>query len=377
MKKILAILFIIATVLGLSACGTINDTDVAILWSDAGQVKVPHSLINAFERAMYTKSIAYTHYGANGDAARQVTQAKEALNADCAALLVNLVDPATAQEIVDLAKTKDVPVVFFACDVDEAVVESYDKCVTVNTDVSTLAKTMSGMIVTYIEENTETIDRNGDGKISYVLFGSETTPDFITELNSDLSQKNLPTVEFYDSANEGKLVPVAEAKAQMKSILESYTDEGRNTVELILSDSDVATMDILVELQNKGFNRDKLTTHLIPVYTIGYEADYKEYVLSGKPEGAHDSENVKSYYEKMQYLTDLSTVEEEDLEDMIYNTFNVIDTGRILGTAIEDFDAISSAVATVTANYIKGEDALKGLESDGKNILVPYTAYAN
>ncbi len=377
MKKTIAILLIVATVLGLAACGTINDADVAVLWSDDGIVKVPHSLINAFERAMYTESIAYTHYGAKGDAAKQVDQAKEALDNGCVALLVKLVDSESAQTIVDLAKAKDTPVIFFSCDVDSAVIESYAKCATVNTDEKTLTKAICDMIVEYVTENEEAVDRNGDGEISYVLFGTETTPDIATELNAALAENKLPTVKFYDDANADKFVPVDDAKAQMSSILSAYNDEANNTVELIISSSDVATIDIIVELQNKGFNREKLKTHLIPVYTIGYSADYKSYVLDSKPEGELDSEAVKAYFEENMYLVDLSIVEEEDLEGMIYNTFNVIDAGRILGTAIEDYDALASAVAELTADLIKGANALDGVGSDGQNILVPYISYQN
>lgn len=393
MKKTIAILLIIATSLGLAACGTINDVDVAVLWDDEGTVKVPHSLINAFDRAMYIESIAYTHYGAEGDADKQVSQAKEALGKGCAALLVKLVDSAKAQTIVDLAKESDTPVIFFSSNVDAAVVESYDKCAIVNTDEKTLTTAMSDMIAAYIEESVKakikskdetkkSIDRNNDGVISYVIFGSEATPDIIAELEAalaeiELTEGKIPTLKFYDDTNADKFVSVDDAKAQMSSILSAYNDEANNTVELIISSSDVATIDILVELQNKGFNREKLNTHLIPVYTIGYSADYKSYVLEGKPEGELDSEAVRAYFEENMYLVDLSVVEEEDLDGMIYNTFNVIDTGRILGTAIEDYDAIASAVAKLTASLIKDASALNGAGSDGKNILVPYITYNN
>ena len=103
MKKLIAFALAVVMLLSMTACGTVNETDVAILWSGDGIVHVPNSLINTMERAMYIENIAYTHYGANGDQASQTAQALDALNGGCAALAVELVEPAAAQEILDAA----------------------------------------------------------------------------------------------------------------------------------------------------------------------------------------------------------------------------------------------------------------------------------
>ena len=86
MKRIISLVLVLVSLLTLSlfcftSC-TINKSEVSILWSGEGETKVPDSLINSMERAMYIKKVDYKHYGANGDAALQVQQAKDALNAD-------------------------------------------------------------------------------------------------------------------------------------------------------------------------------------------------------------------------------------------------------------------------------------------------------
>ena len=60
-----------------TSCGSVNKSDVAILWSGDGEVKVPNSLINCMERAMYIENIAYAHYGANLKADDQLKQAMD------------------------------------------------------------------------------------------------------------------------------------------------------------------------------------------------------------------------------------------------------------------------------------------------------------
>lgn len=62
-------------------------------------------------------------------------------------LIVNVVDTGSndaAQNIVNLAKAANIPVVFFNRSVDESVVSSYDKCVFVGTDYE-MAGHMQGM----------------------------------------------------------------------------------------------------------------------------------------------------------------------------------------------------------------------------------------
>ena len=110
MKKVLSLLLVallILPVICLSGCGAINKTEVSILWSGKGKVEVPNSLINSMERAMYIENIDYKNYGANMDAGKQIEQAKEVLNKGCSVLVVELVSPLSAQEIVNAAKEKN------------------------------------------------------------------------------------------------------------------------------------------------------------------------------------------------------------------------------------------------------------------------------
>ena len=122
MKKILAFALCFVILLGLGAC-KINKNEVSVLWSgDQNRAVDPNSLINAMDRALHIENIVYKHYAASGDQAKQTQQAQAAVNAGCAALMVELVDPAAAQPIVDMAKAKNIPVVFFGCSVDAAVI---------------------------------------------------------------------------------------------------------------------------------------------------------------------------------------------------------------------------------------------------------------
>ena len=129
MKKLIAILLALVMTLGLCAC-SVNDGEVSVLWAGAeDHAVIPDSLINAMDRAMYIEKISYKYYAASGDQNAQTKQAENCLANGCSALVVELVDAAAAQTIVDMAKAKNVPVVFFGTAVDQTVVDSYVKCV--------------------------------------------------------------------------------------------------------------------------------------------------------------------------------------------------------------------------------------------------------
>lgn len=396
MKRLIAIALAVIMVLGLVACGSINKTEVAVLWSGDGVVKVPNSLINAMERAMYIKSIAYAHYGANEDQAQQTKQAETALNAGCAALAVELVDPAAAQIIVDMAKAKNVPVVFFNCDVDEAVVKSYAKCALITSDTDTLTSVYSTMVNDYLAENVELekepvdddLDLDDDRKITYLALG---------EVKLEAGEVETVAV---NAALEDLTVRVDKVEKPIFFGLfgTSVVEYGRlvtadgTVIEMILMDDDVKTLDALVALQEKGMNADKLATNFVPVFTVGADADYKAHILAELPT---DAEARLAYLESAMVFVDLTGISQEEwtkwenkeekneVDTMIYNTFNQVDAGKLTNTAIEDDDSIAIATATVLRNLLKDNEIMKdvadikeGITVDGQKVSIPYTTYA-
>lgn len=340
MKRFLAIALALVMVLTLCACGTINKSDVAVLWSgNSDKALVPNSLLNATDRAMYIEKIAYAHYAASGNQDTQTKQAKDAIGSGCAGLLVELVDSAAAADIVALAKEKNIPVVFFNCSVDSAVVSSYEKCAVVTTDEATLAATYGKMIGQAIVENmaavakkpgkTVALDRNADGLISYCPVGDVTA--LAEAVNKELV-----------SAGHKPLVAVE--GADMNSVLAENNDEHSNMIELVLTASDEDALVVLKALQGIGYNKDRLKTHCIPVYTVGANADASAF-------------------------TDTTGLKAEELKVLIFNAINLVDAGQVAGTAMEDYDGIAIAAAELLRHFMK-EEAV-----EDTSVEIPYTIY--
>ena len=201
MKRIISLVLVIVSILTLcvfcfTGCSS-QKNNIAILWSGDGKVDNPNSLINSFERAMYIENVSYTHYGANGDAANQIAQAKEALNADCPVLVVELVKTEAtnsegisyAQQIVNAAKEKSVPVVFFNCEVEDEVINSYEKCVVVVSNADTIVDVQATMLADYVKSNfnasdlfndkVKGTDKNKDNKISLLNYNSSIAEEVV------------------------------------------------------------------------------------------------------------------------------------------------------------------------------------------------------
>jgi methyl-galactoside transport system substrate-binding protein len=88
------------------------------------------------------------------------------------ALAINLVDPAAAPVVISKAKMDDVPVVFYNKEPSADVLASYDKAYFVGTD-SKEAGIIQGELIAKQWQANPSWDRNGDGKIQFVLLKGE------------------------------------------------------------------------------------------------------------------------------------------------------------------------------------------------------------
>lgn len=411
MKRIISLILVALltlSVFSFSGCG-LNKSEVAILWSGNGEVEVPGSLINAMERAMYTKNINYKHYGANGDAIKQLEQAAEALENGCSVLVVELVadnileavgSQGIAEQIVNKAKGLNIPVIFFNCFVGESTLNSYDKCVNVISDDSTITDVQAELVAKYIKDNFKDIDKNKDNKITVKDFGLDLgmAAKVVAKANELLATEDYKVthskIPFINNFN---------------TTVEINGDVEFLETEMIITGNDRDACAALVQLQESDYNTDKLKTQFIPIITVGDTVDYKAKVINDRPaipaellinEGDSKKvikqknkdikklEELNEYYESMKNLVDFTTVEESDIREMVYTTSNVIDSGRISGTAIEDNDALANAIASIAKNFINGNDAFKDVASkvkkeddipsvvvEDKIVMVRYTVY--
>ncbi len=104
------------------------------------------AFVRPWTRTSDGQGIKFQNYDANGNQTTQTEQVTTALAKVQSFLVVNVVDTGSndaAQNIINQAKERNVPVIFFNRSVEESVVSSYDKCVFVGTDYE-MGRTYAG-----------------------------------------------------------------------------------------------------------------------------------------------------------------------------------------------------------------------------------------
>lgn len=358
MKKIMAILSVIVlTVFSLSACSSGDGQNTTS--SAKGEISVLYYTFSdtyisgvraTLDKILKDAGLNYNDYDANSNQTTQTEQVQTAIAKGASVLVVNVVDTGSndaAQNIVNLAKAQNIPVIFFNRSVDESVVASYDKCVFVGTDYEMAGHMQGQMIGNYLLKNYDAYDLNGDGKISYVMFKGQEgnleaiarTQYAVEDCNTVLQEAGKPALEFYDPANTNKYLvdqdgnwSSAAATNYMSTILARHSTANKNMVELIIANNDEMALGAVSALQSAGYNKGEGST-VIPVFGVD----------------ATDAAKAK------------------------------IADGSMSGTIKQDAEGMANAIKTIIDNFNSSQPPLTNIDSQNVvgswRVNIPYSAY--
>lgn len=372
MKKFLKMLLAGFMVASLAACSSSDDSsdsssdsstdtstdssssgaeDVSVFYYTYGDAYIS-SVRSALDSDLEAAGINYVDYDSNNNQTTQTEQVQTAISKGTKCLVVNLVDSNSddaASNLVTLAQDADIPIVFFNRSVSEEVVEAYDKAAFIGTDYEQAGIMQGDMIGDYLVENFDTVDLNGDGEISYVMFkGDEANAEAIARTkygveNADakLEAAGLADLVFYDSENSNKYLvdqtgawSAAAATDYMQTILSQYNVDNDNMVELVIANNDEMAIGAISALQNAGYNTSADAEVVIPVFGVD--------------------------------ATD-AAVEK-------------IDEGVMTGTVKQDAQGMAEVICTVVQNLINGSDKFDSVDTDNIvgtwRVNIPYSTYS-
>ena len=178
--------------------------------------------------------VTVTVRDAAGSQRTQDDQVKEMLDAGCNVLCVNLVDRADPSEIIDLARERDIPIIFFNREPVAEDLMQQDGLYYVGAEAEESGIMQGELAVDAIRGN-DRIDRNKDGKIQYVVLEGEAghqdaiirTENAVETLKSNgIALENLS----YQIANWNR----AQAQNRMEQMIGQY----QNKIELVLANND-------------------------------------------------------------------------------------------------------------------------------------------
>jgi methyl-galactoside transport system substrate-binding protein len=257
------------------------------------------------------------------DQSKQIEQVDTLIAKGAKSLAINLVDPKAAVTIIDKAKAKNIPVIFFNKEPDAKVLKSYDKAYYVGTTSSESGVIQGELIAKAWEAHKDKYDKNKDGKIQYVLLkGEPGHPDAEARTKFAISTIKEKGIQVEELAMDTGMWDATKATEKMDAWLAKYNDK----IEFVIANNDGMALGAIASLEKAGyFTGDKF----MPVVGV----------------------------------------------DAIPEALEMIEKGKMVGSVLNDAKNQGQATIDLAANAAKGKDVLDGTKwklDDSKAVRVPY-----
>ena len=349
--RFFALFMTLALLLGtLAACGDREESNVHVFYYTFSDTYVS-SVRSTLGAKLKKAGIRYQDYDANGNQTTQTEQIRTAITGGATALLVNIVNTGSddaAKEIVELARTANIPLIFFNREVSDSVISSYESCAFVGTRAEEAGKLQGEMVGEYLVQHYDALDLNKDGVISYILFKGEEgnneaiyrTKYSVEKANELLTAAGKQPLRFYDATNSnGYLVDQngqwssAAANDYMTTALAAHSAANGNMIELVICNNDSMAEGAISALNAAGYNKGG-DSPAIPVF------------------GVDATEAAKT----------------------------LIKDKKMTGTVAQDATGMADALALLTRNAQEQKDLMSGTESlpvdeSVRKIRIPYAKY--
>ena len=249
MKKYLALLLALVMALSLVGCGSPKEdkdpsaggdqeSDTVVIGANiySGTDNFMNGVVKpGLESAAKAAGAKITISDSQNDQATLNNQIDTYITQGVDVLVINLVDPSAAGEVISKAKAAEIPLILFNKEATDNSMTSYDKVWYVGTDSAESGIIQGEMMATDIAANPEW-DKNADGKIQYVLLkGQAGHPD--AEARTEWSVKKI--VEAGIEVEELAIQPsdtwsTADGEANLSGWLTQFGD----SIELVISNND-------------------------------------------------------------------------------------------------------------------------------------------
>ena len=264
------------------------------------------SVRTAMDAELTNLGVSFNNFDGNNNQTTQNEQIQTAVTDGYNLLVVNMVtsgSPDVANEIISLAN--GTPVIFFnraiEADGEEGTVLNANTNICfIGTDAPEAGHLQGKMVGEYLLANWDTVDLNGDGKISYAMFkGDEANVEAIyrtqygvEDADAVLTEAGKPALEYFDASNSAKyqvdLGGAWSAQAAldyMNTNLSQYNEANGNMIELIICNNDNMAEGAISALETAGYNTGAEGSKTIPVFGVDATDAAKELIAAGKMTG--------------------------------------------------------------------------------------------
>lgn len=276
--------------------------------------------------------VEFNFYDGKGDQATQNDNIDTILQKDMDLLLVNLVDTGAAQTVIDKIEDADIPVVLFNREpATTDALKSYDKSIFVGTNAIEAGILQGNILVDAWNADKAAIDKNGDGKMQYVMLqGEPDNPEAVARTKYSVSTVSEAGIQVEELGSQVANWSTAEAQ----NIVEAWLAREGSNIEVVIANNDGMAQGAIAALNAQGYNTgDPAKT--IPV--VGVDAT----------EAAKD----------------------------------LISKGQMLGSVLQDAEAMAKALYETGINLANDKKAIEGtsyeFDETGVSIRIPYKEYTN
>ena len=216
------------------------------------------------DEAAESAGLTLTEYNAGGDVMTQKSQLQAATSDKNAPLLVNLVDPRKAPEVIDIARKNNRRVIFFNRQPNQKVIEGYKYVWYVGADPVLAGDYQADLIVDYLREHKD-VDQNLDGTINMILLkGENTHQETAYRTNAVLRILDRSHIKYsieYESNTDWSF----RQGYEQTNIALSQVDI--DDIELIVANNDALALGAVSALKERGYNKGNEDRY-IPVFGI-------------------------------------------------------------------------------------------------------------
>lgn len=206
---------------------------------------------------------------AKGSQNTQNSQTERLLALDCDVLCVNIVDRSVASLIIDKAMAADVPIVFFNREPVEEDMNRWEKLYYVGADAKESAILQGQILVDAYQKNPETLDRNSDGMVSYVMLEGESS-----------HQDSLIRTEWSIQTLKDGTVPLKKIaggianweRSQASALMEQWLKEYPGEIELVICNNDDMALGAIDAMERNGIAAGSMKLVGIDGTPVGKEA---------------------------------------------------------------------------------------------------------
>lgn len=277
------------------------------------------------------ENVKFEFFDGKGDQATQNDAIDTFLQKDCDLLMVNMQDTGAAKAVLKKIEEAKKPVVFFNREpVDTSIIKSYgEKAAFVGTNAKDAGVIQGKMITDLWKADTAKYDKNGDGKIQYVMLqGEPDNPEAIAR-----TKYSVDTIKEAGIETEQLELQVCNwDQALAQNAVEAWWAKSSDKIEVIIANNDGMAQGAIAALNAQGYNTGD-AEKFVPVYGVD------------------------------------ATSAAQDL----------IKKGQMSGTVLQDAPAMAEALYKVGMNLASGKSAIDGtdykFDDTGFSVRIPYQEY--